>query len=162
MLGRLQRHEEALVRAEQAVMLNPMNWQHRAALGISLEDLGRFAEAATVESIACAQSNNQNPCALLATILHKGGRRAAALAVANRAASLTPSGIGAYSLACYWAIAGDRSNAIRCLRDAVLLGWSAQIRTDPDFESLHGDPEFEVIAVENDKLLQASTAAPPP
>lgn len=161
-LGRLQRHEEALVRAEQAVMLNPMNWQHRAALGISLEDLGRLAEAATAESIACAQSNNQNPCALLATILHKGGRRAAALAVANRAASLTPSGIGAYSLACYWAIAGDRSNAIRCLRDAVHLGWSAQIRTDPDFESLHGDPEFEVIAVENDKLLQASTAAPPP
>jgi tetratricopeptide (TPR) repeat protein/TolB-like protein len=118
-LGRLGRHEEALVRAEQAVMLNPTNWQHRATLGISLEDLGQFEAAARAESIACAQSNNQNPCAILAMILHEAGHREAALAVAHKAAAMTPSGIGAYSLAGYWAVAGNRSNAIRCLRDAV-------------------------------------------
>jgi hypothetical protein len=75
---------------------------------------------------------------------------------------LTPSGIGAFSLAGYWAIAGNRSNALRCLRDAVNLGWSARIRNDPDFESLRGDPEFEAIAAENDKHLQAAAAAPAP
>lgn len=161
-LGSSERHEEALVRAEQAVILNPMNWQHRAALGISLGNLGRFEEAARAESIACEQSNNQNSCALFAMALHKAGRRAEALVVANNAAGLTPSGIGAFSLACYWAVAGDRSNAIRCLRDAVNLGWSAQIRNDPDFVSLRGDPEFEAIAEENDKRLQASAASPTP
>jgi tetratricopeptide (TPR) repeat protein len=161
-LGSLGRHDKALVRAEQAVILNPMNWQHRAALGISLGNLGRFEEAARAESIACAQSNNQNPCALFAMDLLKAGHRAEALAVANRAQTLTPSGIGAFSLACYWAVAGDRSNAIRCLREAANLGWFAQIHNDPDFVSLHGDPEFEAIAAEHDKRLHASATRPSP
>jgi Flp pilus assembly protein TadD len=147
-LGSLGRQEEALVRAEQAVMLSPMNWQHRAALGISLENLGRFEEAARAESVACAQSNNQNPCALLARSLHKAGHRAEARAVANRAAALTPSGIGAFSLAGYWAVANNRSNTIHYLRDAVNLGWSARIQSDPDFVSLHGDPLTRRAALE--------------
>ena len=150
------------MRAEQAVILNPMNWRHRAALGICLDNLGRFEEAAQAESIACAQSSNQNPCALFAMDLHKAGHPAAALVAANKAATLTPSGIGAFSLANYWAVAGNRSAAIRYLQDAVNLGWSARIRNDPDFESLHGDPRFEAIAAENDKRLQASATSPAP
>jgi tetratricopeptide (TPR) repeat protein len=155
-LGRLDRNEAALVRAEQAVILNPSNWQHRAALGIGLGNVGRFEEAARAESIACVQSNNQNPCALRAMYLHKAGHASEALAVANQAAALTPSGIGAFSLADYWAVANNRSNAIRYLRDAMNLGWSAQIRTDPDFAALHGDPEFEAIAAESDRRLRAA------
>lgn len=158
-LGSLGRHEEALVRAEQAVILSPLNWQHRAALGISLWNLGRYAAAARAESIACAQSDNQNPCALLARALHKAGHPAEASAVADKAAALTPSGIGAFSLAAYWVVAGNRPKALQCLRDAVNLGWSAQVRSDPDFESLHGDPEFEAIADEYEARLRAS--APP-
>jgi len=161
-LGSLGRHEEALVRAEQAVILSPSNWHHRAALGITLGDLGRYEEAARAESIACAQSSNQNPCGLRAMYLLRAGHRVEALAVANEAATLTPSGIGAFSLAAYWALAGDRTNAIRCLRDALNLGWSAQIRKDPDFESLRGDPEFEAIAAENAERLRASAPAPQP
>jgi hypothetical protein len=94
--------------------------------------------------------------------LHKAGHPAEALAVANKAAALTPSGIGAFSLADYWAIAQNRANAIRYLRDAVNLGWAAQIRDDPDFASLRGDPEFEAIAAENDKLLRGSATSPAP
>jgi tetratricopeptide (TPR) repeat protein len=160
-LGSLGRYEEALVRAEQAVILSPMNWHHRTVLGISLSYLGRFEAAATADSIACAQSNNQNPCALLAGALHRAGHRAEALAAANRAAAMTPSGIGAFSLAAYWAVAEDRSHAIQCLRDALNLGWSAQLRDDPDFASLRGDPEFEEIAAENDKRLRASASSAP-
>jgi hypothetical protein len=94
--------------------------------------------------------------------LHKGGHRAEALAAANHAAALTPSGIGAFSLAAYWALAGYRTNAIRCLRDAVNLGWFARIESDPDFASLRGDPEFEAIAAENAKHLRATADTLPP
>jgi tetratricopeptide (TPR) repeat protein len=161
-LGRLGRPTEALTRAEQAVMLNPMNWQHRGALGISLMGLGRFEEAARAESIACEQSHNQNPCALLAMTLHKAGHREEALVVANKAATLTPSGIGAFSLAGYWAIAGNRAHAIEYLREAAKLGWTPDVRNDPDFEFLKGDPEFEAIAAENDRRLHAPAASPTP
>ena len=125
-------------------------------------DLGRFEEAARAESIACAQSNNQNPCALLAMTLHKAGHRDEALDVATKAATLTPSGIGAFSLAGYWAIVGDRARTIQYLRQATKLGWTAELRNDPDFAPLKGDPEFEAIAAENDRRLHAPAASPTP
>jgi len=63
-------------------------------------------------------------------------------------------GNGAYSLACYWARAGDHAEAIRHLRSAVdqgmVLAWVAR---DPDLESLHGHPEFEAIIDEINELL---------
>ena len=54
----------------------------------------------------------------------------------------------AYDLACYAALAGDRTEALRLLRRAVLeLGFSDDecLARESAFASLRGDPEFEAV-----------------
>ena len=55
-----------------------------------------------------------------------------------------------YHLARYYALAGDRVEALRLLRRSVELGSYRDevIANDPDLASLHGDPEFETIVAE--------------
>ena len=54
-----------------------------------------------------------------------------------------------YNLACVAALRNERAAALLSLRRAVDAGWTfAWIATDPDLESLHGDPEFEAIVEE--------------
>jgi non-specific serine/threonine protein kinase/serine/threonine-protein kinase len=54
-----------------------------------------------------------------------------------------------YNRACFHALAGDRDEAIRSLRDALDLGYlDSTLIEDPDLASLHGDPEFEALLAE--------------
>jgi serine/threonine protein kinase/tetratricopeptide (TPR) repeat protein len=54
----------------------------------------------------------------------------------------------AYARASYHALVGEPDEALRLLRRAVDLGASAVIAIDPNFTSLHGDPEYEAIVAE--------------
>jgi hypothetical protein len=69
--------------------------------------------------------------------------------VAEQAPGLTDSIYGCYNLACHWALAGSRLEALRFLRRTHDLGYSEPwIGRDPDLASLRGDPQFEAIVAE--------------
>jgi non-specific serine/threonine protein kinase/serine/threonine-protein kinase len=56
---------------------------------------------------------------------------------------LTPS---LYALACLAALDGDRERALALLGEALDCGYASSfILSDPDFDSLRGDPEFEAM-----------------
>jgi tetratricopeptide (TPR) repeat protein len=143
------RPDEALERAQQALALDPTYWYNWEYVGIALGDLGQQKESLPYRIRACELSGAQAACTMTALSLLKLSRTADARAAAEYAAKLTPSIYGAYNLACYHAVAGERSDAFTFLHRALDLGYSdALIETDSDFTSLRGDPEFEKIVVE--------------
>ena len=68
-----------------------------------------------------------------------------ATAIARKVQGESP--IFSYNQACYSALLKDRDKAIYFLKQAIARGFDAKykIAHDPDFASLHGDPEFEAI-----------------
>ena len=64
-----------------------------------------------------------------------------------------------YDYACGAAIGGQRDEAIDLLRKAIDHGYSEaeSMRTDSDLTSLHGDPRFELLLTEAQKLAAANT-----
>ncbi len=65
-------------------------------------------------------------------------------------------GITYYNLACINAIEGHRSDALANLQLALDTGWSwGGFETDTDLDSLRGDPEFETMAEEIRRRLDA-------
>jgi tetratricopeptide (TPR) repeat protein/predicted Ser/Thr protein kinase len=148
------RQEEALMRARQAIALEPSYPDPWSAAAIALEQLGRNEESLHYASEACELSRSQTECAEYAIGLQHLRRLPEAKAAAVRAARLTPSIWGFYNLACYHAVAGERHDALVWLRRSVDRGLTfASIKTDPDLESLRGDPEFEKIVAEVDSRL---------
>jgi len=147
--------EEALVRSRQAVALNPTNWFTWAGAYYALADLGRHEESLPYASKACELSRQQGECASLAIVFVRLNRRSDAKAAAERAAGLTPSSYGAYNLACYHALVGEKREALASLRRALDLGFAdVAIEKDPDFAALRGDPRFEAIVAEARKRLK--------
>ena len=141
--------EECVARAQQAVALRPFYWRHHLSLALCLGDLGRHEEALIHQGKACDLSRAQNACGAFAIALFKTGQPAKGRAAAEAAATLTDSIYGCYNLACYWALAGDRGEALRFLRRSLGLGLSDMVVSrDADLASLHGDPGFEAIAAE--------------
>jgi tetratricopeptide (TPR) repeat protein len=149
--GRL---EESLTRARQGTALapgNPMSWLRT---GIVLNDLERYADAATALRRACDMSRRQEACSLLAMTFLEDGRAGEAAGAAAEATKLTPEIMGQYNLACYEARSGNPQAAIAHLRKALGLGYAhADFLSDPDLDSLRGDPEFETLASEVEKRL---------
>jgi hypothetical protein len=118
-------------------------------LALCFGDLGRHQEALVHVARACDLSHAQSACATYAIALHKTGQLAKARGVAAETARLTGNIYGCYNLACYWALAGGRREALTFLRRSVDLGYSEPwISRDPDLASLRGDPEFEAIVAE--------------
>jgi tetratricopeptide (TPR) repeat protein len=141
------RLDEALIRARQAVALEPAEPFYHHSLGLILGMQKRHEEAAAVLRTACDLGRGQDSCAALAISLDALGRTEEALRVANEAAGLPTNPAGSYNLACYWARAGDRLKALDWLERSVGSGSAARwMLVDPDLESLHGDPRFERLA----------------
>jgi tetratricopeptide (TPR) repeat protein len=104
------------------------------------------AEAAVSLDRACRLSDSQEACANLAVVLHRGGREEEARTAATHAESLAASGWGYYNLACFWSLAGKRTQAIDGLSRSLELGFAdALLDTDPDLDSLRDDPGFQAI-----------------
>ncbi|MCZ6669618.1 MAG: hypothetical protein O6947_01155, partial [Acidobacteria bacterium] len=143
------RQREAVARTRQAVALEPFNWYFYHQLGRALKGENDLQGAADAESRACELGRSQQPCAALAIGLLQLGRDAEARAQAARAKAMPDSLAGTYNLACFWALAGDRDQALQFLRSSYGIGpGAAWIASDPDLASLHGDPEFEALIEE--------------
>ena len=146
-LNELGRYDEALERARQAALLNPLAWRNHVTLGLALVQLQRFSEAASAFATGCSQSNAQFACALEAVALHHAGKVSEASVVAERATRLTDSTWGTYNLACYYAIAGNKKEALTYLSRSVELGLSnTSFETDTDLKTIANTPELAQLA----------------
>ena len=140
------RGEEALMRVQQAVALEPTVWFYHHSLGHVYTGLERYEEAAATYGKACELNRFQQPCAARAGSLWDTGRKEEAVAAAQEAAAMDDTVAGTYNLACFHARAGNRDEAMALLHRTVDLGWdSAWMATDPDLKNLHGHPEFEAL-----------------
>ncbi len=143
------RYSGALTFARQAVALNPTDDYNQSMLSWALRGLGRWEESLAPSAKACELRRGQGNCAWYAVALQGAGRAHEAQEKARDAAALTDSSRGARALACYWALVGNRSEALRLLRRALELGIADfQIIREPIFKPFHGDPEFERILAE--------------
>jgi len=93
----------------------------------------------------------------LATLYGSQGRHAEATPVYERSVEMFRKSGGlehpdiAFSQACYFAVVGQRDEAVRHLKRAVELGYRAPFSRHPDLVSLRGLPEYEALAAANDK-----------
>jgi len=80
------------------------------------------------------------------------GDRAKAYATLKKVLELDPTdGLAQYNCACTYAVMGDKEEALKCLRNAILGGYknvTEWVKSDPDLESLHNDPEYEALVSE--------------
>ncbi|MEO0592429.1 MAG: protein kinase family protein [Myxococcota bacterium] len=142
--GRL---DDALVRARQAVQLAPNYWRFHQSHGFALSALKRFDEAIPAFDRACELSQAQLPCSLLAIHLLRDGARDKSIVAAELASEQPATADGQYNLACFYALAEDPVRALDYLARAAELGFrSDDVKSDPDLESLRGNPRFEEIA----------------
>ena len=146
--------ERALTDAREAAMLAPDSWDVLSRLGKALLTLGRYEESVIHHARACDLARMQHVCAASSLALHLAGQAAEARTAAELASNMKDSSLGSYNLACYYALAGNRDEALDHLRSSLRLGnHDAWIAHDPDLRSLHGDPEFEVIVAEVKKRI---------
>jgi Flp pilus assembly protein TadD len=76
------------------------------------------------------------------------GRKEQGIEWARRALAVDPEDSGLlYNTACFFAVQGERAEALDCLEKAVNLGFGLRgwIQNDSDLTSLRGDPRFEAI-----------------
>jgi tetratricopeptide (TPR) repeat protein len=133
----------------------PDSWEAQRDLGAALAALERWSEASRAYGAACQRASRQSVCAAYAIALLRAGQPDEARTAVEMAAGLEATSGGAYDLACYYALAGDRLAAIERLRRAVDLGYASDwISRDPDLAALHGNPEFEAIVAEVKKRIE--------
>jgi serine/threonine-protein kinase len=147
-LGSAGRPAEGLLRARQALGLNPEASYANEGLARALGRVGAWSEALPYADHVAHKQPSRTTLALLATLLLHAGRREEAAAEARLAASYPESDWGAYELARYHALAGDRALALDLLREAFRRGYAEPgIQRHPEFDGLRGDPEFRELVV---------------
>ncbi len=85
---------------------------------------------------------------ILAELVSRKGNMGRAVELDGRIVKLLPDDfLARYNLACSLARAGRADEAIDSLSRAILLGYDdiAHMETDPDLESLHGNPDFQAL-----------------
>jgi len=158
-LMRMGRREEGLIQVRHALALNPVSAQNQVLLGWHLYGLGRWGESVEPLRTGCESKPAQTWCATHALALLRSGRVQEARAAAGKAASLPETSNGAYMLACYNAVTGDRTSALRLLRRSLDLGYITSrrdiedLRADRDFETLRGTKEFKALVEEAERRL---------
>lgn len=117
--------------------------------GEALRCLGRFDEAL----VPLVQAAHQNPDDIrvwiaLGWCYKRTGRLDAAIDALERALPADPDEpLLHYNLACYWSLAGNKDQAIGYLARALALcpEMRDMIATEPDFDPLRNDAEFQAV-----------------
>ena len=120
--------------------------------GEALRSLERHAEALEAYNRAFAV-NPQNVSLLLsmAWCYKRTNQLPRAITALEQARRIDPAqAIIPYNLACYWCLAGNREEALSCLRRALTQdsGLRTLIDNETDFDSLRDDPDFRQIVRE--------------
>ncbi len=148
---------EALELFQRAIDIKPGFYVAHLDVKQTLESLGRAEEAqAALRKVMEILPNYllQNPDDARAKLFYsiallETGRREEALAESAAALALAPGdSLMLYNGACLYARLGEKKKAIATLRDAIAAGVTnfQWMMHDPDFRSLHDDPEFMELA----------------
>ena len=147
------RFEEAALIVEQALEANGDDYNTYIPYRVSLERLGRKAEALRVrerQTRALERQLELVPDDVRARILLSVGyahvgRREDAIAHLQKAVRLRPEdGNTLYNAACVYGVLGMKAEALETLRKAIKSGYANfdWVRRDPDLACLKDDPEF--------------------
>lgn len=151
-----QKYEEAVQHYSEAARVRPEDYQALLLMQNALRRLGREDEAiaALRQGLQIAERHLElNPDDARALTLGAGAlieldERPRAIEWATRALAIDPNDSGVlYNVACVYAVAGDKDEAIHCLEQAVHNGFGHRewLDNDSDFDVLRSDPRFEAL-----------------
>lgn len=118
--------------------------------GEVLKDLERHEEA--LKSFRAALAEKPEDVSLLLSMAwcyKRTSQLAKAIAAAEQAYRVKPTApIILYNLGCYWALVGNKTQALSWLGRAVRMDKSLRklIPAEHDFDSIRNDPDFQLIA----------------
>jgi serine/threonine protein kinase/regulator of sirC expression with transglutaminase-like and TPR domain len=147
---------------ERAAASRPDDYQALAMLDLALRRLGRNDEAREASRRAMAAIDRRlaiDPGEARAWYLGAGmlmniGERDRAFEYAERALAVDPDEVSTlYNVGCLYAQAGDKDRAIENFARAVQHGFASPewIDSDPDWDSVRGDPRFQEVRRRMDK-----------
>jgi serine/threonine protein kinase/Flp pilus assembly protein TadD len=150
------RFEDAALIVEQALEANGDDYNTYIPYRVSLERLGRTAEAKRVRERQARALERQLELVpddarariLLAVEYASAGRPDQAIAQVERAIRLRPGdGNTLYNATCVYGVLGRADEALKMLRRAIEAGYGNfdWVRRDPDLALLHDNPEFEKL-----------------
>jgi tetratricopeptide (TPR) repeat protein len=145
-LGMVEHALEVLDRCEQLARLPEHGLYLR---GQCLRELGRFREALDPLWQA-AQSNPENIGTWLALgwCYKRTGKLDRAIESLEEALSVEPNdALVHYNLACYWALAKNKRQALNYLRKAFALeeDYRSLVAEESDFDPIRDDPAFQAL-----------------
>ena len=151
-LNDLRRYPEALAAMERAYRADSSDASVTAQYGSALVLQRRYAEGARILERAISLGwNSSLAYGQLGFAELSLGRVEAAVRHYERAfeVGIPPGpntrGVAAYNLACGYARLGRKDDALRNLELAVNEGGGRGMATDPDLESLRGEPRFQAL-----------------
>jgi TolB-like protein/Flp pilus assembly protein TadD len=132
------------------------NFEARFFAAQALEAQGKREEATAALRRALAAAERQlelhpddpRAATMRAVSLCRLGEPAEGLDWARRALEIDPTDAGVrYNVACLYALAGKREEALQCLEECIRLGLGNHewIERDPDLESLRDDARFQAL-----------------
>ena len=117
--------------------------------GLALRAAERFAEAIEVlRSAAVAEPSRIEVWLALGWCYKRSARLDLAIESLEQALAVdSRQGIVHYNLACYWSLAGQVSQALRYLSQAVAIesGFRRLTDREPDFDPIRDDPGFQSL-----------------
>jgi Flp pilus assembly protein TadD len=117
--------------------------------GEALRALDRYEEAVVpLARVAELEPENTRVWLALGWCYKRTGRIALAIDALDSALAVDPEEpLIRYNLACYWAVAGDKRQALAYLEQALALdsNYRALVDHEPDFDTIRADPEFQAV-----------------
>ncbi len=117
--------------------------------GESLRALGRFREAIEpLSKAAITKPDNIHVWLALGWCHKRTGRIDLAIESLEEALAIDPDdALVHYNLACYWALAGNRRQALSYLSRAFGLNeeYRSLVANEPDFDPIRSDPAFQSL-----------------
>lgn len=117
--------------------------------GEILKDLERHEDALKSFRVALAEKPEDVPLLLsMAWCYKRTGQLAKAIAAAEQAYRVKPTAaIILYNLGCYWALVGNKTQALSWLGRALRMDKSLRklVPNERDFDAIRTDPDFQMI-----------------